>query len=193
MSVTIIYGNERCRVPREPGTNKLMYDTQVTLTFKRSELLYDARNMAYVEGDIIPTADEHDRHQIVDIGEDGNADRVARVIGLIMAEVRELLFPYTKTPIGTHEQEDDALETPEKYVVEMKVPRDFSETTIDLMEKYIHEYIVCRVLQDWMSITNLKNPNSATTWQMKAQEAKEQIASTLNAKRYRVRRTLTPF
>ena len=194
MNVIILnsnYGNDS--KPVEPGTNKLKYINKVTLTFKREELLYDCKNIAYVEGDVMPTNDEHDRHQVMDIAEDGNIDRVSRVIGVAIADVREMLFPYTKEEIKDVESTDDTLESPDQYTIEMKVPKDFSKTTIDLLAKYIHEYIVYQVLKDWMSITNLKNQGSSRNWAEKAQEMKDQIESTLNARRYRVRRTLSPF
>ena len=54
----------------------------VTLTFKRSELIYDAENYSFVEGDIMKTDDVHARHQVFDIGKKGNIDRVTRVMNL---------------------------------------------------------------------------------------------------------------
>ena len=36
----------------------------VTLNFKRTEILDDLKQYSYVEGDILKTQDEHDRHQI---------------------------------------------------------------------------------------------------------------------------------
>ena len=144
----------------EPGTNKPVYTNKVTLTFKRDELLYDINNIAYVEGDVMPADNEHDRHQVMDVGQDGNIDRVTRVLDVAFAECEELLYPYSKK---------------------------------NLMEKYIHEFLVYRVLADWMSITNLKNAASAQNWQAKLEEIKDEIESTLNAHRYRTRRTMNPF
>jgi hypothetical protein len=178
---------------REPGTNKPVYTNKVTLTFKRDELLYDIRNIAYVEGDVMPADSEHDRHQVMDVGEDGNIDRVTRVLDVAFAECVEFLYPYSKQEVATEESRDDVLATTEEYVMVLKVPDDFSKTTVDLMEKYIHEFLVYMVLVDWMSITNLKNAGSAQNWQAKLDVIKDEIESTLNAKRYRVRRTMHPF
>lgn len=68
----------------------------VTLTFKRSELIYDAENYSFVEGDIMKTDDAHARHQVFDIGQKGNIDRVTRVLNLAHAECVEMLFPIQK-------------------------------------------------------------------------------------------------
>lgn len=175
------------------GTSKPVYTKKVTLTFKRDELLYDIRNIAYVEGDVMPTTDDHDRHQVMDIGEDGNVDRVTRVIDLALAECEELLYPYSKTNVDDTETRNDILESPKEHHIDMLVPDDFSKSTVNLLEKLIHEFLVCRVLSDWMGITNLKNPGSANNWANKIEELKDQVESTLNARMHRVRRTQTPF
>ena len=72
----------------------------VTLVFKREELLYDAENYSFVEGDIMQAEDEHARHQVFDIGQDGNVDRVTRILNLVHSECVEMLFPYTKEEIS---------------------------------------------------------------------------------------------
>lgn len=177
----------------EAGTGKTAYTKLATLTFYRSELLYDVKNIAWVEGDVITTDDEHDRHEIMDIGEDGNVDRVTRVMDLALAHCRELLFPYSRTNVDETEERDDELEEPEAYTIELRVPDDFSKSTLTYLEKLIHEYLVYRVLMDWMSITNLKNPNSAANWASKLKDLEDEIESTLNARIHRVRRTQTSF
>ena len=177
----------------EDGTNKPVYTHKATLLFKRSELLYDIKNIAYVEGDVIKTDDEHDRHQIMDIGEDGNIDRVTRVMDLAIAHCRELLFPYSRVNVDETEERNDVLVNPEEYNIELLLPDDFSKSTLTYLEKLIHEYLVYRVLMDWMSITNLINPKSAENWAAKMKSLQDEIESTLNARIHRVRRTQSPF
>lgn len=204
----------------------------VKMTFKREELLYDIRNNAYVEGDVMQVKTEHDRHQVQDIGEDGNIDRVTRVLDLAHAECEEALFPYTKenveqetemddTPTfveptadaegivaepegetpegetsGTVDNEEEFTdETPEEkptgdYVIRLLVPDEYSKTTVRLIVRYIHEYMVCRVLADWLSITN---PPAAANWKAKQDEALEGMKEAVNFRTVRVRRTQTPF
>ena len=72
---------------------------EVVLTFKRAELIYDASNYSYVEGDIIPEGNECRRHQVFDIAQDGNVNRVTRVLNTVHAECVEMLYPYTKEEI----------------------------------------------------------------------------------------------
>lgn len=177
----------------DTGTAKTTYTNKATLTFKRDQLLYDIRNIAYVEGDVMPTDNEHDRHQVIDIGEDGNVDRVTRIIDLAIAHCRELLFPYSRVNVDEKEERDDTFEEPEEYTIELLLPDDFSKTTLTYLEKLIHEFLVYRVLMDWMSIANIKNPNSAANWASKLADLEDEIESTLNARIHRVRRTQTPF
>lgn len=220
----------------------------VKMTFKREELLYDIRNNAYVEGDVMQVKTEHDRHQVQDIGEDGNIDRVTRVLDLAHAECEEALFPYTKENLEQETEMDDTptyieptadaegtvekpVETPAEgetdgetsgtvteedkpsvlsddeaedeftdetpkekptgdYVIRLLVPDEYSKTTVRLIVRYIHEYMVCRVLADWLSITN---PPSAANWKAKQDEALEGMKEAVNFRTGRVRRTQTPL
>lgn len=164
----------------------------VTLTFKRKEIIYDAGNYSYVEGDIIPEGDECRRHQVIDIVQDGNVDRVTRVLNTAHAECVEMLYPYTKEelPYDTTTEMDDVLKEPEVYEIKMTVPDGMSKTTINLLEHLIHEYLVCRVLADWMSITN---PESEGKWEKKFTSLREKIRTCLVSRIGVTRRKLKPF
>lgn len=211
-----------CCIPAANATVTVARTKTVKMTFKREELLYDIRNNAYVEGDVMQVKTEHDRHQVQDIGEDGNIDRVTRVLDLAHAECEEALFPYTKENVEQESEMDDTPtyieptadvedtmagseetlaeeeftdDTPVvkptgDYVIRLLVPDEYSKTTVRLIVRYIHEYMVCRVLSDWMSITN---PPAAANWKAKQDEALEGMKETVNFRTGRVRRTQTPF
>lgn len=160
-----------------------------TLTFKRAELLYDIVNYSFVEGDIMPVEDEHSRHQVLDIGQTGNIDRVTRMLNLAHSECVEMLYPYTKKEV-TAENLDNMMATPEEYVIEMSVPQSFSDTTMVILENLIHEYLVCRVLEDWMSITK---PDSQANWRDKLESIKTKIQTSLVSRNGTLRRKQSPF
>ena len=162
----------------------------VLLRFKREELLYDIGNYSYVEGDIIPTQDEHERHQVIDVVEDGNVDRVTRVLDLAFAQCVELCYPYSKVAIEDGTELDDTKSEPSVYELRLRLPDGFSQTTVTLLEKLIHELLVYKVMADWMSITK---PTSKQNWEERIQEIEGQVIGTLNCRRGRVRRTQTPF
>ena len=164
---------------------------EVTLTFRRGELVYDAGNYSFVEADIMPEGDECRRHQVFDIGQDGNVDRVTRVLNTAHAECVEMLYPYTKEEIPEGQEVlDDVLKEPEIYEIRLSLPETFSLTTLRLLEELIHEYLVCRVLADWMSITN---PESEANWQRKFTTLREKIRTALVSRTKMIRRKLSPF
>ena len=164
---------------------------EATLTFKRAELIYDASNYSFVEADIMPEGDECRRHQVFDIGQAGNVDRVTRVLNTAHAECVEMLYPYTKEKIPDEQEAlDDVLKEPETYEIKLTLPETFSLTTLQLLEELIHEYLVCRVLADWMSITN---PESEANWQRKFTTLREKIRTALVSRTKITRRKLSPF
>ena len=163
----------------------------VTLTFKRTELLYDAENYSFVEGDIMKADDEHARHQVFDIAAKGNIDRVTRVLNLAHAECVEMLFPYSKEEIPEgQEAMTDVMTAPEEYHIVLNLPDGFSLTTVKLLTHLVHEYLVCRVLADWMSITN---PGSQANWEEKFRELKTKIQTSLVSRTGKIRRKCKPF
>lgn len=164
---------------------------EVTLTFKRAELIYDASNYSFVEADIMTEGDECRRHQVFDIGQAGNVDRVTRVLNTAHAECVEMLYPYTKEEIPDGQEAlDDVLTEPETYEIRLTLPETFSLTTLRMLEHLIHEYLVCRVLADWMSITN---PESEANWQRKFTTIREKIRTALVSRTKMTIRKLSPF
>lgn len=100
-------------------------------------------------------------------------------------------FPYTKTEIGeTQENFDNVLTAPEAYDIVLNLPVGFSMTTVQLLNHLIHEYLVCRVLADWMSITN---PGSQANWEGKFKELKSKIQTSLVSRKGKIRRKCKPF
>lgn len=151
----------------------------VRLKFLRSQLLYDIRNYAYIEGDVMGEESQHARHVLVEIGEEGNVDRVARILAVAHATVIEMLYPWTRRE-PAEEEIDDCLLAPDEYVVELHVPEDMSRTTIHLLSRLIHEYMVYRVLADWLAITS---PEASENWAEKAAVTEKEIERTRNTHR----------
>ena len=133
---------------------------------------------------------EHAKHQVFDIAQDGNVDRVTRMLNLAYSECVEMMYPYTKEPCNSEEEQNNELVEKEEYVIRLLVSDDFSKSTVTLIANLVHEYMICRVLEDWMSITN---PSSQSNWGAKLDNIQEQIRGHLNARCGRVRRTQTPF
>lgn len=162
----------------------------VQLGFYFKQLLYDIRTLAFVEGDIMPSDAEHARHQTIDIGEHGNVDRVKRILSLGVAECAELCYPFSRRPLTGDMYLDDCPQDECIYGIELNVPEHFSETTAMLLKEQIHEYLVCRVLSDWFSITK---PEASMRWQLKLADIKKEISEIKNSRRGAFTRKTHPW
>ena len=167
-----------------------IFSKQATLRFERQELLDDIKNYAYIEGDTMKRDEPHDKHQVFDICEEGNIDRVTRVLDLTFAQCVELCFPYAKREVKEKTSRDDELEYEDEYVMKLSLPDSFSETTVDLLEKLIHEYMVYRVMEDWMGFTK---PESMELWMMKADKLEVEIKRALKSRCKAFVRKIHPF
>ncbi len=175
----------KCTCKRKDG--KL----SVTLEFEIKEILYDITNMAWVEGDLMDSVDyNHVRHLVQDITEDGNRDRVMRIVDLAHAEANEMLYPWSREEIKDAPLTlNDEPKEEDKLDIILNVPTRTSQGTINLILKLVHEWIVCRVLQDWLSITY---PESSAVWAAKIEELKEAIRNAKNRSNWITRRKMFP-
>lgn len=161
-----------------------------TLLFRRDELLLDIENYAFVTADIMPTEDAHRKHQVFDIAQDGNEDLVTRILNLAYTECLEFLYPYTKTPCRQGDSHDDELIVPQSYEFALALPEDFSHTTALLLKELIHDYFVCRVLTEWLGITN---PEVYTYWRARLEGIVDRIKRALLSRRKPLRRKQSMF
>lgn len=150
-----------------PDTSKT-----VTITLFRSQLLYDIRNVGYIQSDSIALDESHVKHLIADIGEDGNVDRVTRIMSLAFQECANMIYRYSKKVIETGTSTDDMFKAPESYKMTLKVPAKFSEPTLELLKDLAHEYMVSRTLYDWMGLCY---PQARNVWKERLEELEERI------------------
>ena len=169
---------------------RCMKSVKATLVFRREELLYDVESYSYVEGDVMKTDDDHARHQVFDVAQDGNENLVTRMLNLAHAECVEALYPFTKKECEDGTELDDGLVEHEEYAIELTLPPGFSHTTLLLLKELIHKYFVVRVLAEWMGITN---PGSTANWQARLEETKEKMKNTLTWRTKRLRIRQHPF
>lgn len=155
----------------------------VAIILKREQLLYDIGNYCYVEGDIMPEESQHSRHTVQDVVQEGNVDRVTRVLDLAHADVVERLYPFTQHEIH-HPALDDRLREKPVYSIFLNVPESYSQTTLNLLGKLIHELMVCLAVADWMSIAN---PPKEETWRRKVVDTLARINQVKGQTRGRTR------
>jgi hypothetical protein len=143
-----------------------------------------------VSADVMHTEDEHTRHQVYDVCEDGNIDRINRMLNIAYWESVSFLYSFTKQDVDDGDSTNDAIKFPDIYTIRLSVPEDFAKSSQNILEDYIHEYMTDRVLEDWMSITNKEDQ---ITWKNKLEEIKLKISSCLSFRNKRVRIKMHPF
>lgn len=173
---------------------------KVMIELLKKELVYDIKNTAYTYADSISSsvAAPHLIHNIYDVGEDGNRDKLARILDSAIEDCREMLFRYTKMEmlgggfdsneweecIGSPTNDEDA------YYLAMRMPSGFSKTSVHTMMVYIHDYIVNQCLYEWLMIVY---PDGADRFWALAEDKKQKIKDTSNRSAGRPRIRLHPF
>lgn len=173
---------------------------KVMVEMRKDELVFDIKNTAYIYADSNVRADTdlHTLHNVFDIGEDGNRDKLARILDAAVEDCREVIFRYTKRNMsygGFDSNEwEECIGSPtndeEAYYLSMTMPRDFSSTSIHTLAVYIHDYIVNQSLYEWML---LAYPNGAENFKVLAEEKKQKIKEASNHSAGHLRIRLHPF
>lgn len=153
---------------------------KVIIELLKRELVFDIKNTAAVYADSISSsvADSHSIHNIYDIGEDGNLDKLARILDSAVEDCREMLYRFCKVDMhrggfDTNEWEEcigSPANDEEAYYLVMVMPRGFSATSVHTLAVYIHDFIVYQSLYEWMILVY---PDGAEQFQMLAEEKKQ--------------------
>lgn len=151
------------------------------MRIKKEALLHDISQIAYVIADMNGEIHKgHGLHQLADICQEGNIDRVARIMGLAYAEIRLALSPLLKSSI--HDSGKDISAIPQDLVINFR-KNYVDEVRLRLIREAAHEFIVAKVMADWLGITL---PSLSGEWKNRAGEAfmkLELIATSVMASR----------
>ncbi len=127
----------------------------------------DVRSAAYLESELHPELDRHRRHEMADICEAGNIERVWRVLALADAQVRltlsRILRQQDAIPLANE------LRRPAVWSFRFKFP--ISTTMLNFLREKIHEYFLACVMADRMGVII---PSAEPVW-------KERLESALSA------------
>ena len=123
---------------------------QVILQFMTHELLNDISTLCNVVGESHDTQDGASTTTLAkDVLAGENLDLIMRGIEKNMLEAWRLLFPYAKTPI-CHCCHDDNPTEIEVFLVTLTFDYDRDETQVQYLKTQIHEYVVKKVVFDWL-------------------------------------------
>lgn len=161
----------------------------------KESLLYDISNMAYLIAD---TGEEsrHTLHRLRDICEDGNIDRVSRLLGLAYTKVIDILAPLIcHVRINPERDFSSSVKNYEiKFLAGSETPSRFTlEKQLEIKET-VREYMVTSVLAHWLEVTL---PECAAVWKQRNLEAANSLESLVNsvmtASSLGFRRKISPF
>ena len=159
------------------------------MIIRADEVLADIGSAAWLEQELHPEADRHRRHQMADICQRDNVERVWRVLGVAVAEVRLALLAILASrgdPLGSNE-----LDRPECW--SFSFCGQLAPDILTFLKEKIHEYLVASVMADRTAVII---PGACAVWQMRAADALVALreAAASSAGRLRpVRRPLWPF
>ncbi|MDE5870890.1 MAG: hypothetical protein K2H22_02940 [Muribaculaceae bacterium] len=159
------------------------------LWIKAGEVLDDVRSAAWMGQELHPELDGHRRHQMADICERDNIERVWRVLGSAVADIRLELSRMLAPEHHTAHTND--LRRPDGWSFHFLFPLP-SPTASYLREK-IHEYLVASVMADRTAVII---PEDADIWRERSEEARSGIrgiAATTLAPNVRARRPIWPM
>ena len=145
----------------------------MNIKIKKQSLIYDISNLAFVIADSGNPA-SHALHRLRDICQEGNIDRVARILGLAYTIVLDAISSVLiKTPFGLNR---DFSSSVKDYIFNFsKDPsvKDIltGEFILHLKEN-IREFMICMVLADWLAVTY---PEFSELWRKKADATLERI------------------
>lgn len=172
---------------------------KVMIEFQKEELVHDIKNTAYIMADSQQSdVDAKVLKNVFDVGEDGNRDKLGRILDSAVEDCRELLYRYTKMEmtcggfdsneweecVGAPVNDEDA------YYLVMRMPIGFSKTSVHTMTVYIHDYIVNECLYEWLMIVL---PDAADRFWALAEDKKQKIIDASNHSTKRCRIRLHPF
>lgn len=75
-----------------------------------------------------------------------------RVLGLGISEVETALHPIARRKMKDHSDIDNAKEGNIEWLIELNVPDEFSDTMFVKLMRFIHDYLIARVLWEWASL-----------------------------------------
>ncbi|MDE7096684.1 MAG: hypothetical protein K2O47_04235 [Muribaculaceae bacterium] len=114
------------------------------LCIKTSEVIADIKSAAWLESELHPELDRHRRHEMADICEKDNIEKVWRIMGLAEAEIRiALVRVVQQQKCFSHA---NILSRPGKIL--FRLLHSLPSATVSFIREKIHEYMVAAVMAD---------------------------------------------
>lgn len=156
---------------------------------KNSILEQIAKKTSYIGDKMQSQQDAYDRIFVTD----ADGEFFEELFALAHSECIEMLFPYIKDNVVTNDLKDQVPDMPETDPdcnIKLCLPKGLSLSTVSLVEKQVNEYIVSRLLAEWMMASNIE---THSYWIERYRSIRKQIGTTLTSRTVPVRRIPSPF
>ena len=163
----------------------------VDIVLYANDLYADIANRLTLTADSMEAQTEGaDLHTAKDAMDDGNKDTIDNLVARHVFDCINLLYPYSKTPIKRCRHNRESENEAEAYVIHLTFEHPRSETSIQLLQRLIHYYIVYKCYAEWLAMT-VPQAGTYTLWEEMAESVRVQIATALvppyDARRLRIR------
>lgn len=122
----------------------------------RDDVLYDVSSILYATIDSFSIDDPAKKAAILDINAESNIDRFSRVMEKSVRDIEIAMAAYAKKEVATTELENN-LSAPTKFEINVEFPIGFYDSAAVAINTSIHEYVVTKILSDWLGGFGIKN------------------------------------
>lgn len=122
----------------------------ITITLAKAQLFYDIENITYTVGINRNTGNNFEQvSNIQNNGEDGDRDMMLRSIETAFNEIKRnvnrFISESTTSSTNTFTSENNA------FTLNLSMPGNFNQASVDSIKSAAHEYIVDHALIDWFT------------------------------------------
>ncbi len=171
-------GREMCKC----GDNSDKETEIVRTKLSKEDILYDIANLGYIEGDVVGEDAIHVKHVIQDICQEGNVDRVERILELVWLRCLDILSPVSAP--------DEELDRYEVLVAVKRIVLRRHSAAVRSIPALVRELMTATVLWEWLGISNAR---AAEKWGIKCEDLWDRLRSIVLRLQSPVRRPLSPW
>ncbi len=150
-----------------------------TVLLSRNEIIDDLANVNYIQSNANMEDDSRKQSLVQEIGEDGNRDRVVRIMDLAFGEVKSGLYKHLADAHDEDVLRTDDFKIVADYVMRLKVNLKSRDDMLEYIKNLTHEFIVARVLEDWLELHG--RADEAGVWTKKAETALAKISDAVKS------------
>lgn len=125
----------------------------IPITLYLNEIIYDIQNKTYVIGRNKDSGDNPEQVAAIQASDEPESyNQLLRSIGNALSMLRQNLGDYLDVSQTT--SNDNQFEADSDIVIQLNLPMNFNEASIDAVTTAMHQYIVNTAIAGWFSLVN---------------------------------------